>query len=175
MFPMSASLYGKLFSQASIRETADGALLIQSAPGRYLAWVFAFLILVLATRWCWKRRIGGAYAPGFFFASFLIPVLIIPALAMESVRVTPQALAIRTGFWFHPTVIEIPLGNVASIEERSRASGRGRLGAIPELYWHFQEKSGQKRVLDLPDLLDANRAAAAAYLRRYGIEVQAAP
>lgn len=172
---LAASLYGKLFSQALMQETADGALLIQSAPGRYLTWSLAFVVLVMVTGWCWRRRLGGAYAPGFLFASFLIPILILPALATESVRVTGDVLNIRTGIWFDPTVMEIPLANVKDIVERKAASKSRRLRGIRETYWHFQQQSGKVQVLDLPDLLDANRAAVADFLRRRGIEVRVVP
>jgi len=56
------------------------------------------LVVLLVSRWCWNRRIGGRYPPGVFFASFAIPLIVVPGIALESVRVAPDRLSIRTGF-----------------------------------------------------------------------------
>jgi hypothetical protein len=34
-----ASLYGQVFSSATVTEVAGGGVTIQSAPGRYVAWI----------------------------------------------------------------------------------------------------------------------------------------
>ena len=56
-------LYDRLFSTATVSATADGGLLIRSAPGRYVLWILLFLVLLPAARWCWRRRIGGNSRP----------------------------------------------------------------------------------------------------------------
>src|SRR5690242_5795361 len=107
-----------VFASASVAVAADGSLNIQSAPGRYVAWLMAFIVILPLSAWCWRRRIGGRLAPGFFFASFLIPLLVVPGIATESVRVGPDALVIRTGFWFSPTIHEIPLAGLEAVIEQ---------------------------------------------------------
>ena len=68
-----ANLYDTLFCGASVSESADGTLLIRSAPSRYVLWVVAFIVLATVSGWCWRRRLIGRWAPSIFFASFLFP------------------------------------------------------------------------------------------------------
>ncbi|MGV3662648.1 MAG: hypothetical protein ACO1TE_20865 [Prosthecobacter sp.] len=170
-----ADLYGDIFSTASISETPDGALLIRSAPGRYMAWVLAFPVILLVTRWCWRRGIGGAFAPGFFFASFTIPLIIVPMLALESVRITPRQFTMRTGFWFAPTVHEVPLTGVVGVSEvvRQQLSSTGKSERVRG--WHFRDARGEGPFIPFSDLLRANRAPMADYLGRHGHPVRVSP
>jgi hypothetical protein len=169
-----ASAYNRLFGSASVTETLDGHLLIQSAPGRFIAWGVAFAVLLPLSLWCWRRHIGGRLAPGFFFASFAIPLIIIPGIATESVRVSPEALIVRTGFWFSPTEFRVSLPEVETIVERHEVVPQRR-ARREETIWEFHERSGKVRRLQLPDLLEANRGAASEYLRARGIKVEASP
>lgn len=168
---LAANIYETWFASASVRELADGSLEIQNSPGNYVAWILAFVIVVPVSWWCWRRRLGGRWAPSVFIASFVIPLIVVPGMAMESILISPTALTIRTGFWFSPTITEVPLSGLVSFAERSEAvSQRG----VPrrDTFWHFRYQSGQQRRIDLPDLLDANRAQALEYLCRHGIRVQ---
>jgi hypothetical protein len=170
-FPwMPAGLYHDLFSQALFAEAEDGSLWIRSAPARYVAWVAAFLVLVPLSRWCWNRKIATNLAKGFFFASFLIPVLIIPGLAAESVHIAREELTIKTGFWFDPTIHRVPLEGVTGIVEY-RVSSRQRSIHRKDRYWEFRCKSVKPRRIKLPDLLDATREEAKAHLRKSGFTV----
>ncbi len=163
-----AGLYSSIFSSASARELTDGSLAIESDPGRYLAWIIAFLVILPLSCWCWRRRIGAAFAPGAFFAAFTIPLIIVPGIATESIVVTPQALTLRTGLWFSPTVREISLQGLEEVVEKNRAI---RQRAVPrtDTFWHFHYRDGNKKTLQLPDLLIAQRRPLARYLRAQGI------
>jgi len=116
-----ATLSEQIFTSATIAESADGGLTIHSAPGRYIVWVIAFLVVLPLSAWCWRRRIGGRYAPSVFFASFAIILIVVPGIAMESVHVAPDALSIRTGLWFAPTDYRIPLTDLAGVIESEEA------------------------------------------------------
>ena len=163
-----ASLYGDLFSSASVKELADGSLEITSAPGRYIFWMVALMILLPVSWWCWRRRIGGRLAPSVFFASILIPLLIVPGIARESVHVSTAGLTIRTGFWFAPNIREFPFTNIESIVERTEKVEQRRLPR-EDTMWHFHYRTGKPESLVLSDLLDANRAPVIEYFRRHRI------
>lgn len=169
--PLLAGIYAHLFSTASVAELGDGSLQIQSAPGRYLAWILAFVIVLPASWWCWHRRVGGRIAPSAFFASFLIPLIVVPGVALESVRVSPAGLTIRTGFWFSPTVHSISFSDLESITQRSEAVNQ-RLVPRHDTFWHFRYRSREQRDINLPDLLDAHRHTVIEYLHRHGIDVR---
>jgi hypothetical protein len=165
--PYIAGLYGEIFSSASISYMPDGALQISSAPGRYLAWVLAFIIVTPLSYWCWRRRIGWHFAPAVFFASFTVPLLVVPGIALESVRVSPEVLSVRTGFWFSPTIHTIPLVHLDSIVERQEVTDP-RMGTH-DRFWYFRYETGDQRRLNLSDLLDANRSKITDYFREHGI------
>ena len=168
-----ASLYDELFGAASVSEAADGSLSIRSAPMRYAVWILAFVIAAPASWWCWRRRMGGNLAPGFFFASFLVPIIVVPCIALESVRVTPTALTIETGFWFSPTVRQIRFSALESVtEQNEKVPGQRIFRARHDTVWYFRYRSGENRRLVLSDLLDANRTQVIEYLRRHGIDVR---
>src|SRR6266404_2465731 len=166
-----ATLSAGLFASASVTLDAAGCLNIRSAPGRYVAWIVAFLVVLGISAWCWRRHIGKHFAPGFFFASFVIPLVVVPGIATESVRVAPNNLTIRTGFWFSPTIHQIQLAGLeAIIEQKEAVAQRG----LPrqDTFWYFRYKSGDQRRINLPDLLDANRDRVIVYLREHGFEVR---
>jgi hypothetical protein len=166
-----ANAYGQLLSAAIVAETADGALDIHSAPGRYVAWLVVFAVLTPLAGWCWRRGIGGNLAPGVFFASFLIPMIVVPGMATESIRVTPDRLSIRTGFWFAPTRYTISLTDLDGVVETvETVAQRGPIRH--ETYWEFRYRSRRPYRLNLPDLLEANRGPIADYLRRHGTAVR---
>ena len=162
------SAVSRLLAPATIAELADGTLLIRSAPGRYVLWVLLFLVLLPAARWCWRRRIGGHLAPGVFFASFTIPLIIVPGIALESIAVTPAGLSIRTGFWFAPTERELPFADLDEIVETSELVAQ-RGAERRDRVWRFRYRTGAARTLKLPDLLDANSRPVIEYLQRQGL------
>ena len=164
---LAAGFLSRLFGSAVI-EDGPGGLSIRSAPGRYAAWVLAFAVLLAVTWLCRRRRIGGNLAHGAFYASFAIPIIIVPGIALESVHASRAELTVRTGLWFSPTVSRIALTDIESITERRKAV---RQRGLPrqDTYWRFRYRDGKERSLQLPDLLNAHRAATAAYLERQGI------
>lgn len=155
------------FASARVAEDAAG-LTITSGPARYVAWVLAFVVLLPLSWHCRRKRIGGYLAHGVFFASFTIPLIIVPGIALESVRITPASLRIRTGLWFDATVHEVSWNGVESVTERVRVR-KQRLATRRDLDWLVRFRDGTKHAVALPDLLDGNRSVAAEYLRRHGI------
>ena len=169
--PFLANALVDLFSTASVAELSDGTLQIQSAPSRYILWVLAFVVLLPISWWCWRRRIGGHIAPSIFFASFVIPLIVVPGIATESIQVTPAGLTLSTGFWFSPTSDHISFQNLESITERSEAVAQ-RVFQRHDTFWYFRYRSGQQRRLNLSDLFDAHRHIVVEYLRRHRIDVR---
>ncbi len=169
MSPLFADLFQRLFESGSITRAADGSMYIQSAPERYVVWFLGSIVAVVLSGWCWRHRIGGRFAPGVFFASFLVPLIVVPGIAMEAVRVSPDSLAIRTGLWFSPKIDEIPLSDVESITERSEAVEQ-RAVQRHDTFWYVRYRSGEERRIHLTDLLEGNREAVFEYFRQHGIE-----
>ena len=165
-----ASLWSDWFASASITHTPDGSLVVASAPGRYVAWVVAFVVMFLGGGWCWRRGIGGRFAPSLFFASFALPLIVVPGIATEFVRVSPNALTFQTGFWFSPNTQTIPLAGVVEVIERSEDIAQ-RSAARQDTFWYFVYPDGQQRSVHLSDLFEANREQIAARLRQVGIRV----
>ena len=166
-----ASLWNDWFASASITQMPDGSLVVASAPGRYVAWVAAFVVMFLGGGWCWRRGIGGRFAPGVFFASFVLPLIVVPGIATEFVRVSPTALTFQTGFWFSPNTHTIPLAGVVEVVERSEDMAQ-RGASRQDTFWNFEYQDGQRRLVHLSDLFEANREQVAARLRQVGIRVR---
>ena len=152
-----------MFSAGTASILPNGDLLLTSAPERFVAWAVIFVVVAGLSAWLWRRGIGGNIPPGAFLVSWMIPLVFIPGIAMESVRVSDDALAIRTGYWFAPTLMRYPLAGLAGIEEGSTLRGDPR--------WTF--RYGTKvRTLTLPNLLDSNRAPVEAALQERGIPMR---
>jgi hypothetical protein len=142
----------------------NGELLLQSAPSRYVAWIAIFLLVTLIAWWFQRRRIGGATPVVAFFAAFVIPLLFLPGIAMERVRVTGSHLDVRTGYWFAPMTMRYPLAELNDVQE-----GRNLRN---DLVWTFRYANGRTRGLNLPDLLEGNRPPVVAALRSRGVTVR---
>jgi hypothetical protein len=168
-----ATVYGQLFSSATANNLSDGSLLIQSGLWRYVIWIFAFIAVLPLSAWCWRRRIGGHFAPSVFFASFVIPLIVIPGIAGESIHVAPDALSVRTGFWFAPTVYDVSLRDLDVITERDQDIAQRGMPR-QDTFWHFRYVSGKTRSLNLPDLFVANRKEIASYLLAHGKRIEIA-
>ncbi len=169
MSPLFAGLFEQLFESATVTLAADGSMCIQSAPARYVVWVLGSIVAVLFSGWCWRHRIGGRFAPGVFFASFLVPLIVVPGIATESIRVSPDSMTIQTGFWFAPTIDEIPLSDVESVTERVEAVEQ-RAFERHDTFWYVRYCSGEERQIHLTDLLEGNRFAVFEYLRQHNIQ-----
>jgi hypothetical protein len=169
-----AGLYDDLFCQAVVLEGPDGVVTITSAVGRYWAWVFAFVVMAPFCFWCWRQKIGGNLAPGFFFASFAIPAIILPGIAAEKIVIGPQQLTTQTGFWFSPTVDEFSLANLRQVTEVVHKVPE-RFGLTrTDILWEFHYPNGMRESLKHSDLFGANRETIADALRKRKIEVQLA-
>lgn len=169
-----AGLYDDLFGQALVSEGPDGVVIITSALGRYWAWVLAFVVMAPLCYWCWRHKIAGRYAPSFFFASFLIPTMILPGIAAEKIVIGPQDLRTQIGFWFAPETREFPLANLQRVTEEVEQK-RVRFGLTQtDYYWEFHYQNGTVESLKLSDLFGANRETIADALRKRQINVQLA-
>jgi hypothetical protein len=150
-----------ILNAAKIASLPDGGVLLTSAPARFAAWIAIFLVVMPVALWLWRRRIGGKYPPGAFIVSFFIPLIVVPGIAMESVRVTRTELAVRTGFWFAPTVKTLPLEGLREIEDSV------------DRVWSFRYASGRSTRLHLPNLLEDNRPPVVDALQSQGVPVTA--
>ena len=133
-----------------------------------MVWLLAFVALLSVSWYLRKRKLGGNLAHGAFYASFAIPLIVVPGIALESVHIGCDELTVRTGLWFAPTVRTISLSGARAVVERRQAVQQRR-ASREDTYWRIEYGEGEPRSLHLPDLLTANRAAAADFLRRCGL------
>ena len=155
-----------MFSAGTASTLANGDLLLQSAPERYVVWIAVFLVVAPIAFFLWRRDIGGKYPPGAFIVSFFIPLFVVPGIAMESIRVTSDALVLKTGYWFAPNQKRFPLHGLERIDEGTNV----RVNGHEDLLWTFRY-AGSSRRLNLPDLLESNRPPVVEALRRKGVRV----
>jgi len=151
------------FSAGLVTEAPDGSLQLVSAPGRFLAWILAFIIVCPICGWCWRRKLGIPFTPALFVTSFVVPLLIVPGMLRERIQLSPGGLTIRTGFWFAMTVHEFPLSELESVKDLTEKNG--------DIFWHFRYRSGELLTLNLPELLEANRGRFLAYFKQRGVRV----
>ena len=165
---MEASLFDA-FSGGNVSLVPDGSLVIKSALSRYVAWGGTFLILAPLSFFLWSKRVLKHITIPIFFSSFVIPLIVLPGFAIDSVRITPTTLSFRTGFWFAPKVRNYSLEGLALVYEHSK---RGRVVGEPRnVFWTFYWKDGRMVDLDLPDLFTANREGVRKYLSNLGIDI----
>lgn len=157
------------FSGAYITQTTGGVF-IHSAPGRYVAWILAFMVVVPLTGYLWRRGIGGTFVKGAFVAAFTIPLLIVPGIATESIRVDPDALEVRTGFWFDPTIRRIDLRDVTHVARLLKPVPQRGLPR-KDAFWEVRYRDGHGELLHLSDLFQANQEPVVTALRLRGIPV----
>jgi len=155
-----------MFSAGTVSTLPNGDLVLQSAPERYVVWIAVFLIVAPIAFLLWRRDIGGKYPPGAFIVSFIIPLFIVPGIAMDSVRVTSDALLLKTGYWFAPNLKRFPFQGLERIDEWTNVRVNGR----KDLLWTFRYGASSRR-LNLPDLLESNRPPVVEALRRKGVPV----
>ena len=151
-----------IFSAGRVSTLPNGDLLLQSAPERVAAWLAIFVVVAPLSWFLWRRRLGGTIPPGAFIVSWFIPLIVAPGIAMESVRVSNDALAIKTGYWFAPTVMRYPLARLTGVEEGKNPRG--------DLRWSFRYGT-KTRTLTLTNLLESNRPPVVEALRKRGIPV----
>ena len=154
-----------IFSAGTASTLPNGDLLLTSAPERLAAWIAIFVVVAPLSWWLWRRRIGGNIPPGAFLVSWVIPLVIAPGIAMESVRVSNESLALKTGYWFAPTVMRYPLEGLHGIEEGKNVRG--------DLRWTFRYQT-RVRTLTLPNLLESNRPPVVEALGHRGIRLTGA-
>jgi hypothetical protein len=162
---------GSIFHALSAGRVAlqpDGSLLIQSAPSRYVASTVIFLLVAGVCLILWRKDIAKRFAVIFLCASLVVPLIVLPGFAVDSVRLTPEQLWVQTGFWFAPTRHKYPLEGLVGIHEHMKS---GHRAGEEQLFWTFYWKDGRSEDLDLPDLFEVNRQAAVAYLAERGVKV----
>ena len=155
-----------MFSAGTVSTLPNGDLLLQSAPERYIVWIAVFLLVAPIAFLLWRRGIGGRYPPGAFIVSFFIPLIVAPGIAMESVRVTSDALVLKTGYWFAPHVKSFSFQGLERIDEGTNV----RVNGQSDLLWTFRYGTDSRR-LNLPDLLESNRPPVVEALRRRGVQI----
>jgi hypothetical protein len=161
----------EFLSAATTKMHSDGTLQIHSAAARYVAWSVLFLLLSLPAFLLWRRRVFARAAAVVGLTSFVIPIIVLPSLAIERIVVSPRELGYTVGIWFSPIRKTIPLDTVEKLEERVESIPQ-RGFERRDTYWIFHYRSGRVFKLDLSDMLTANRASIKEYLWNLGIEIE---
>jgi hypothetical protein len=153
---------------ATITLEAD-RLAVHSAPGRYVVWLIAFVVVAPVAFVLWRKNIANRITCSVFFASLLIPVIVVPGIACESIDASPSELSVRTGFWFAPTLHEYELTGIEGIREEE-VEVRQRAMDRTDVRWVMTWPGGRARTLSLNDLFRENRAAIREHLEKHGVK-----
>jgi hypothetical protein len=163
------------FYAASISVGADGSMLVSSTRERVLAWGMAFCLLAAASLIAWLLRRGrpaGRIALGVFGTSLLIPILIMPSVRHEYIRVTPSRITIDTGDWYRESRSVFPIGRQDRIREYRDGFLPGNLIGDPSVSWRVTRPDGGEDVLELNDFFAAHRMVVAYYIKDRGFMLE---
>lgn len=172
-----ARIAGGFFDAVEITEAFQQGLRIESAGTRYVVWVGLAAALVVGGLVCWWKGVDKRLSPAFgkslhlaatlIFFGLFAAVVMIPSLACEGARVTPELLRVRSGMWFAPRVQEVRLADVVRIEEGQVRPATGKSRSLITL-WYFQTKDGRWERVPLPKFVATHREAMVRYLARHG-------
>ncbi len=150
------------------RLIADGdTLILVSGWFRVTAWAISCAALALLS---WGLFRGGhARRPAWVAlgVSLAVAVVVIPGIARERITVSPDQLAIQTGLWFAPVVIDYRLAEFVAAHE-----------VEPPTNWyrtdHFlilEARAGPDRRYRMSDFFSANRELIFERLSAAGLEI----
>ncbi len=165
----------RYFYAASLSIDPDGGLLLVSSREQILAWGLTFCIFALISFILWQVKIAKRTSRGTFFATLLIPLLIIPSLKHEWIHVTEDQITVHSGYWFYPTTDIIDLSELDHIRQEVKPYTLANLIGEEDIIWNIHLKDGQKNVHDLNGFFNDHRKTVAVYLRDHGRNVNYLP
>ena len=110
--------------------------------GGIVGFVAAVLIRNWASRWGW----------GLMIVAPLIMAFIVPGLFIDHVSVNDQRFTLHTGFWFMPTVHEVPFAELSQID-LTQEERKTRRGTSTSYYLVCHRKSGGIDKVPVGDLM----------------------
>lgn len=167
---MFYSLLNKLYA-ASISIDPTGAMLVSSTRDRIMAWGMLFCFtsaLCLTCFLIWRRPLIRKLSILMYIITLLIPVLIMPAIKREYIRVSEWHMTIDDGSWLPNSRREIDLNNLRGITERRSGYLPGNLRGDPDVVWEIRWKNGKREDLELNDFFNAHRMVVAYFVRDHG-------
>jgi hypothetical protein len=156
------------FHAANLTLAGDGALLLSGARERVLAWGIVFCVMAATALLSWLFGLRRRFALAAFAVALLIPLLVMPGLRNEQIRVEPQSITVREGGWLLPVRMSIDLRNLKQIRERGTQFSVAGYIVEPNALWLFEYADGSHRQVLLNDFFTAHRMAVAQYLRDRG-------
>ena len=165
----------RYFYAATLSIEPDGGLLLASSRERLLAWGLTFCILALISFVLWQFKIAKRTSRGTFFATLLIPLLIIPSLKHEQIHVTEDQISIQSGYWFYPTTDVIDLSGLDHIRQEVKLHALANLIGEEDIIWNIHRNDGNEEILDLNGFFNDHRKTVAVYLRDHGRKVNFLP
>jgi len=165
----------RYFYAATLSIDPDGGLLLASSRERILTWGLTFCIIALISFILWQLKIAKRTSCGVFFATLLIPLLVIPSLKHEQIHVTGDQIFIRSGYWFYPITDIIDLSGLEHIRQEVKPFALAKLIGKEDIIWNIHHKDGQENVLDLNGFFTDHRKTVAVYLRDHGQTVNFLP
>ena len=167
---MFNTLLNKLYA-ASISIDPTGAMLVSSTRDRILAWGLLFCFtsaLCLICFLLWRRPLLRKLSILTYMVTLLIPLLIMPAIKREFIRVSEWRLIVDNGTWLPNSRREIDLNNLKKITERREGLLPGNLLGDPGVVWEIHWNDGKREDLELSDFFNAHRMVVAYFVRDHG-------
>ncbi|MBI1732161.1 MAG: hypothetical protein HYR49_05255 [Gammaproteobacteria bacterium] len=156
------------FHAATLTMGLDGALLLAGARERVLAWGIVFCLMAAAALLLWLLNVRRRIAVSMLVVSALIPLLVMPGLRRENIRVLPHRIVVDTGAWLLPARTAIDLTNLRQIRQQQTQFTFAGYIVEPNALWELEYADGSTRQILLNDFFTAHRMAIAQYLRDRG-------
>ena len=163
------------FYAATISVGVDGSMLISSSRERMLAWgmVFCFvaafsIMSMLIARRGFVRNVS----LGLLVSSIVLPLLMMPSLGDEYIRVSREQITIDTGRWFMPSKTVVSLDNLQELRRDKHDYLVSNLIGDDYMTWKFERVDGKVQELVLNDFFSAHSMVVAHYIRDRGLPVK---
>ena len=159
------------FYDASISIGSDGAMILVSTRDRFMIWAATFCFMAAICLVCFllsKNPRGRRASLLAFLATLFIPLIVIPGVRREYIRVSPRQITVEQGAWFLGSRTILPLQNLDNVSEWRAGFIPGNLLGDPDVSWHFLWKDGRRETLELNDFFNAHRMVVAYYIKDRG-------
>jgi hypothetical protein len=158
-----------IFASAKVTQSPTG-LMIESAPGRYVAWIAVFLVVVTVAGVLWRRGFRHRLVKVAFISAFVIPIVVVPGIATESIFIGAESIDEGSHFWLSGPARRIELRSLVQVTRVKKPIDQR---ALPreDTFWEFTYSDGHSQELHLSDLFEANQDVVIGALQRRGVRV----
>jgi hypothetical protein len=104
-------------------------------------------------------------------AAAMLGILIVPCIALDTIRITDEKISHRSGLWFWPNRKEFRYEEIVYMEVGERVTWEDEV----ELEWRVHLTNGKSRNLEVGDLWESATGDLIYELRARGVDVRTSP